>query len=384
MAAMSMAKGAETNSKALADAAGAVPQSSPAYEMAVYERARLQIEQNQQQTARHLLDVNLPRFENGPLSGFNLLLKQRFAVASDFRQFLQYAPRTPVEYVDNDDGDCGDDCTESSYGQDVNAKPLPKLLDGDSAGIFSQGLPLSLLAEAATRPVLPLDLREHIAMTTWARSAILGNTSAARAVEAPMADAHPELRDYLKAYDAANSDDARFFAATWMMLHFPGMQPIIYGGSFRETKFDKIDDYRDNWWCGNQFPAKALPPGTVFYGNGPPIDPATGKQAEPVRVVPPPFPSFVTAVERANADEQRRKLSMLAAAPDYMGKVVLQWATTHPDDKRVPEALHLLVRATRYGCRDDNTGAISKQAFDLLHARYSTSTWATQTPYWFK
>jgi len=384
MAAMSMAKGTGTNSKALAEAAGAVPQSSPAYEMAVYQRARLLIEQNQQQAARHLLDVNLPGFEKGPLSAFNLLLKQRFAVAADFRQFLQYAPRSPVEYVEYDYLDCGDDCTEGSYGQDVNAKPLPKLLDGDSAVIFSQRLPLSLLTEAATRPVLPLDLRGYIATTTWARAAILDDTSAAKAVEAPMADAHPELRDYLKAYDAANSDDARFFAATWTMLHFPGMQPIAYGGGLRKTEFDEIDNYRDNWLCGNQFPTQALPPGTVFYGNGPPIDPATGKQAVPVPVVPPPLPAFLTASERASADDQRSKLSTLAAGPVYMGRVVLHWAKAHPDDQRLPEALHLVVRATRYGCTDDKTGMISKQAFDLLHARYPTSTWAQQTPYWFK
>jgi hypothetical protein len=101
-------------------------------------------------------------------------------------------------------------------------------------------------------------------------------------------------------------------------------------------------------------------------------------------VVPPPFPSFLTASERASADDQRSKLAALAAGPVYMGRVVLDWAKAHPDDQRLPEALHLVVRATRYGCSDNGTAAINKQAFDLLHARYPNSTWATQTPYWFK
>ena len=382
MAALSMAKGTDSAAPALADAAAAIASSSPAYEMAVYYRARLLTEQNQPKAARQLLDANLPGFEKGPLSAFNLLLKQRFAVAADFHQFLEYAPRTPVEYGYTDCDDCG---TPPDIAQ--QSKPLPKRLDGDSAVIFNQRLPLSLLTEAATGPVLPSDLRGYIATTSWARAVILGDTSAAKAVEAPMADAHPELRDYVKAYDAANSDDARSFAATWTMLHFPGMQPFIYGGAFRETretKFNAIDEYRSNWWCGNQFPAKALPPGTVSYGSGPPIDPATGKQAVPVPVVPPAFPSFLTVSERASADDQRSKLSTLAAGPAYMGRVVLDWAKAHPDDQRLPEALHLVVRATRYGCTDDKTGAISKQAFDLLHARYPTSTWAQQTLYWFK
>ena len=147
MAALSKTQG--TNAKALAAAAAAIPQSSPAYEMAIYQRARLLIEQSKQQDARQLLDANLPRFEKGPLSAFNLLLAQRFAVAADFHQFLQYAPRTPVEYVAYDYLDCPG-CPETSYPQDVDAKPLPKLLDADSVTIFNQRLPLSLLTEAAT------------------------------------------------------------------------------------------------------------------------------------------------------------------------------------------------------------------------------------------
>jgi hypothetical protein len=31
------------------------------------------------------------------------------------------------------------------------------------------------------------------------------------------------------------------------------------------------------------------------------------------------------------------------------------WDWERPNDPRVPEALHLAVRATRYGCTDDET-----------------------------
>jgi hypothetical protein len=50
----------------------------------------------------------------------------------------------------------------------------------------------------------------------------------------------------------------------------------------------------------------------------------------------------------------------------------------------VPEALHLAVKSTRYGCTDKETGRWSKAAFDLLRRKYPNSTWAKQTPYWFK
>jgi hypothetical protein len=54
------------------------------------------------------------------------------------------------------------------------------------------------------------------------------------------------------------------------------------------------------------------------------------------------------------------------------------------DDPRAPEALHLAVRATRYGCKDEKTGSFSKQAYDALHKKYPKSTWAQKTKYWYK
>jgi hypothetical protein len=63
---------------------------------------------------------------------------------------------------------------------------------------------------------------------------------------------------------------------------------------------------------------------------------------------------------------------------------VVNWGNTKPDDPRVPEALYLAVRATRYGCTNDSTGKFSKQAYDLLHKNYPKSTWAEKTKYWYK
>ena len=67
----------------------------------------------------------------------------------------------------------------------------------------------------------------------------------------------------------------------------------------------------------------------------------------------------------------------------YFAPVVLDWAKTHPDDPRVPEALHYFVRATRYGCVDKSIGPYSRQAFDLLHKKYPASEWTKKTPYWY-
>ncbi len=53
-------------------------------------------------------------------------------------------------------------------------------------------------------------------------------------------------------------------------------------------------------------------------------------------------------------------------------------------DEYLPEALHLAVRATRYGCRRPaDNGPWSRAAFVMLHDRFPKSVWAAQTPYWF-
>ncbi len=46
-------------------------------------------------------------------------------------------------------------------------------------------------------------------------------------------------------------------------------------------------------------------------------------------------------------------------------------------------ALHLVVQATKLSCRDEQTGATSRRAFQLLHKLYPRSPWSAKTPYWF-
>jgi hypothetical protein len=82
-----------------------------------------------------------------------------------------------------------------------------------------------------------------------------------------------------------------------------------------------------------------------------------------------------------------RELAALAgrgSAPTDLAREAVAFARRAPADPRAPEALHLAVRATRYGCVDDETGRFSKAAFDLLHRRYGRTDWARRTPYWFR
>ena len=94
-------------------------------------------------------------------------------------------------------------------------------------------------------------------------------------------------------------------------------------------------------------------------------------------------PRFLSPQEVQAAEKEWKALNSFGAAPNYIAKEVIQWANSHPNDARVPEALHLAVKTTRYGCGDADTGRWSKAAFDLLHRKYPNSPWTKQTPYWF-
>jgi hypothetical protein len=142
------------------------------------------------------------------------------------------------------------------------------------------------------------------------------------------------------------------------------MQLNIDSGFGRDTKeIDKIDPYLNNWWCSSS--------ANVPYRHQFPVPGAAD--------VP-----FIAAADRQQAAAEAEKLRSAGTAPDWLGAQTLAFARQHPQDPRVPQALYLVVRATRFGCTDEQTGEFSKGAFDLLHSSYPNSEWTRKTPYWFK
>ncbi len=96
-----------------------------------------------------------------------------------------------------------------------------------------------------------------------------------------------------------------------------------------------------------------------------------------------PNASFPSAEPRRVGQHEWQALARLGAAPNFLAREAVAWARAHPADPRNPEALHLAVRSTRYGCTNAETTRLSKEAFTLLHQRYAASAWAKKTPYYF-
>jgi hypothetical protein len=96
------------------------------------------------------------------------------------------------------------------------------------------------------------------------------------------------------------------------------------------------------------------------------------------------YPDFLSDAQKSAAGAELKRLSAVGPAPNYLVAQAIRWANINADDPRAPEALHLAVRATRYGCKDEKTGSFSKQAYDALHKKYPESAWAQKTKYWYK
>jgi hypothetical protein len=160
-----------------------------------------------------------------------------------------------------------------------------------------------------------------------------------------------------------------------MILRFPGLKPYVQDNVRRLTPLDQIDNYRDNWWC-------ALEPSTL--GTSREGDRLSTPLETLYRTGQDHALEFLSAAQAHAAQQELQRLASLGPAPNYFSQQVLAWAQKANGNPRVPEALHLAVRATRFGCTDADSGKLSKAAFDLLHERYPRSPWAQKTKYWYK
>jgi hypothetical protein len=369
----------------LLTAAAKVPPDSPAYAAATFHRLRLLAASGKTDDARTGLDAVLASQKDKlPQSSVNLLLALRTRLARNLEEFLSYAVRTPAGVSFDGTNNAGPWATSGL----AREKGAPQgQFDVDAAGILNRRLPLALLAGAAQSQTLPAHLRQEVAIAAWTRAALLGDAATGRALARVLADLVPEMKTEMDAYAATTDAPSAKFTAAFAMLRFPGAQLAVHTGLTRALSSSwwgsqaamppsKIDALRDNWWC-----QLSGPEGRARFESG-----KLGSESPLSWVYPEQelnAPAFLTPGAHATANEEWQRLSTLPAAPNYFSGVVVAWARKHPDDPRVPEALHLVVRATRYGCTDGDSGKYSKAAFELLHARYPKSEWAKKTPYWF-
>ena len=355
----------------LQQAAAKIPPSSPAFPSVSFQSIRLEIAAGRAANARTKLDDLLHnQAASFNVSSLNLLQGQRMLVASNLDDFLTHAQRRPAGFSWNEDGrEIPADPEE--IGSEAERLMGKAHFDSDAGEILNHRMPLALLSEAAGDKRLPDHLRRDVTQAAWLRAVLLGNHTTATALVPTLKDLVPELTSLLNEYSRASDPAAKKFSAIYAWLKFPGLEPVVDIGSGRGTPLNEQDSYRDNWWCSA---ALAEPEASD-----------TGEQKPQSEILADKVSlSFLTAAQRATAKREYAALSSFGAAPNYLCRQVIEWATKHPGDPRVPEALHLAVKTTRYSCTDKQTGRWSKAAYDFLHQRYPGNTWTKQTPYWFK
>ena len=371
VASLTALKGKDPKASELIAQARKVPSSSAAFASARFHAIRLLMESGQNAEARTLLDQTL-KSERAHLdeSSLNLLIGRRMLLANSLAEFLTDATRVPAVLSWNDDGreTLADDESLSAESRTKRGKPL---FDVDAAQALNQQIPLSLLRDAVGGDVLPAGPRRDLAQAAWLRAALLNDTTTADELVPELSRLIPEISELLNTYRSTTPPDEKKFAAIYTWLKAPGLEPVVDAGLGRETPLHQQDSYRDNWWC-----ASYLPPATDEEEKREVVEFTASTNAAP--------PRFLTPSEIERGAKEWSALKALGTAPNYITRQVIQWANGHPDDPRVPEALHLAVKTTRFGCTDKDSSRWSKAAFDLLHRKYPTSPWTKKTPYWFK
>lgn len=366
--------------------AAKVPHSSKAYYTVQFHRLRLLEQSGKSEEARTALDAILnPRDAALPVSARNSFLALRMKAAANFDDFLKHALRSPSAVSLDIDG-LDLPSTPESFCRSLSEKeqeeclarnnPGP-LLDSDAARIFTSNLPTEMLLRAAKSPHLNPGAQKTIAQAAFTRAILLSKDAEVNEAALTLSSFSPSLRVGHTGYLAAKGEDEKQFLAAFFLLQHPEFHPDVTAGLGREKEDGEIDSYRYNWWCGPPAQGKYDFRYNEFYT----------PWNEPLRIIYPNeaslSPSFLNENQKAIASQQWSALLQAPSGDVWLGDQVLAYAKAHADDARVPQALHLVVRASRYSCFDAETGRVSKSAFQLLHRKYASSEWTKKTPYWF-
>jgi hypothetical protein len=342
-----------------------LPATSPGYLTVRYQALRLLIARGKTDEGRKELDVLLGRSDL-PQGASNLFNEERQKITLGLDDFLSHAAEHAVGV--QSDADNGEDSLTP------NSATGP-FFNHFSTEVFMKRMPLSMVAESAESTILPKALRRELARTAWVRSVLIeDNEQTATRLQPILHEVDPALWGAMEPFRTAKGGPEKHFIAVYIILSNPGMKPSVREGSLRSDTLGELDSLRDNWWCADMT-------GEQNWGKYAPYGNANFQFAE--REPDFPFPAWMSDAEKTTGKSEWQKLAAIGTAPNILAKQVLAYAKEHPDGALIPQALHLVVRATHLGCTNVDTTKLSKQAFDFLHGHYPTSEWAARTKYYY-
>lgn len=249
-----------------------------------------------------------------------------------------------------------------------NQKPEHEFgFDADAARFLTEHATLQNYLTLLNARILSQNGKVEIARTGWVRSILLGATTEKSKFAAYLGEHDPALAKLVQ--KASSPEDALL-----TLLRNPGLMPYITGHHSRGGSTDTIDSFRENWWCklgGTEKENTGWDHYRIYAGS----EDAIFNLLYPATLTKP--------YKFAEGQSEFAKLKAADNAAAFFAARIFPIAEKNPTEPWLAEALHRLVKVTRYGCDFPDKGKISKKAFRLLHKNFAGSEWAKNTPYWF-
>ncbi len=317
-----------------------------------------------------------------PISARNSFMGLRLRLAETLDDFLTYSLRKP--YAFDFDGDVGtieefiaeqkkyydpeyNKDGREAYDREVEDRYKEELMwqgrmmfDDDTIDVLNQHFPTAMLIEVERSAALPDYLRERFAIAIWTRAYLVDDMATLLKISPDLAKYRPEMAPQLEPILSARTQAAQDHAVLYFVLKNPILSPYIEDGMGKTDNTQEQWDAND-WWCA---------PYDTDY------DETLAKEV-PRQL--PPLPSFLTVAQSRTAQSERKRLRDIGDAPKFLAEKVLDWARKYPADRRVPEALYIVIEATgwtKYGC--GNNEELRDQMANHLKKRYPNSEWTSK------
>lgn len=364
------------------DAASNISRTSAAFPTIAFHRARILLQQGKTGDARKLLGEMLDLGDQLPISAQNSVMGLRLNMAETLEDYLKYSLKRPFAFDFN--GDVGTidefiaqqkswyDPETNTEGREAYEKEVEdryreeklwqerSMFDDEAIDVFNQHFPTASLVEVMHSPALPDYMRERFAIAIWSRAFLVNDAATIDKMTPELAKYRPDLAPALAKVTAAKTPIAREYALLYFVLKTPLLSPYIETGLGKDNN-EQEQWSSDDWWCE---------PYDTEY------DDATNEE-RPRRL--PPRPAFLTTAQSRTAQAERKRLRETGDAPKYLAGKVLAWAKAAPADRRIPEALYIMIEAngwTKYGC--GNNEELRDEMAALLKRRYPTSEWTAK------
>ncbi|MGI4811196.1 MAG: hypothetical protein ACRYF2_24210, partial [Janthinobacterium lividum] len=426
LAVMALTQPDDPGAAAAIEAGAALEPSVPAYLTALYHRIRLTAATADPAATRSLLDTILARTD---LSGTtrNLFLAERMLVAANQGEMARMSLRARI---------CAkpvDDCKTRDWGYYSQGSGLfdgPEEVAtsgvGDDALYLIDRMALASRVSLGSDPALPAPIRLDLALTSFARAVLLRDEATVDALCRQLQLLLPVMTAEFAAIPLSRPGVDRQFAEYLVFAKIPGLRVDLLDYTRPTGTVTAFSGTWPNWVVLAKPDAAIIPPAPVLYDNASyqTVDVPAGTDLGEghVRIpdvvckgicgasgfVPRP-PALLAATEPAAAAERhllpppglyadtgdntpdRRsafpgpaaagsKPITAPAGATYVWDFILDYAAKHPQDPRVPEALHWMIHVGHYGQGHNHSG---KRAFMLLKSRYPASHWARENPFYY-